>query len=45
MTLGYDWGPVRLESEFFQRVTGYGDQSDIDIFDDESGSSPSRSGP
>ena len=34
VALGYDWGAVRLEGEYFQRVTVYGDQSDIDIFDD-----------
>ncbi len=34
VTLGYDWGSVRLEGEYFHRITAYGDQSDIDIFDD-----------
>ena len=34
VALGYDWGAVRLEGEYFQRVTVYGDQSAIDIFDD-----------
>ena len=34
LALGYDWGPVRLEGEYFHRVTAYGDQSDIDIFDE-----------
>ena len=34
VALGYDWGAVRLEGEYFHRVTGYDDQSDISIFDD-----------
>ena len=34
VALGYDWGAVRVEGEYFHRVTTYGDQSDIDIFDD-----------
>ena len=34
VALGYDWGAVRLEGEYFHRITGYDDQSDIDIFDD-----------
>ena len=34
VAFGYDWGAVRLEGEYFQRVTVHGDQSDIDIFDD-----------
>ena len=34
VALGYDWGAFRLEGEYFQRVTVYGDRSDIDIFDD-----------
>ena len=34
LALGYDWGAVRLEGEYFHRVTTYGDQSDIDIFDE-----------
>ena len=34
IALGYDWGAVRLEGEYFHRATTYGDQSDIDIFDD-----------
>ena len=34
VALGYDWGAVRLEGEYFHRLTGYGDQSDINIFDD-----------
>ncbi len=34
VAFGYDWGPVRLEGEYFRRVTTYDDQSDIDIFDD-----------
>ena len=33
VALGYDWGAFRLEGEYFQRVTVYGDRSDIDIFD------------
>ena len=34
VALGCDWGAVRLEGEYFHRGTGYGDQSDINIFDD-----------
>lgn len=34
VALGYDWGAFRLEGEYFQRGTVYGDRSDIDIFDD-----------
>lgn len=34
VALGYDWGPVRLEGEYFRRVTTYGDESDINILDD-----------
>ena len=34
VALGYDWGAVRLEGEYFHRVTGHDDRSDIDIFDD-----------
>lgn len=34
VALGFDWGPVRLEGEYFHRVTAYGDESDINIFDD-----------
>ena len=34
VALGYDWGAVRLEGEYFHRVTVHDDQSDIDIFDD-----------
>ena len=34
VALGYDWGAVRLEGEYFRRVTVYDDQSDINIFDD-----------
>ena len=33
VALGYDWGAFRLEGEYFQRGTVYGDRSDIDIFD------------
>ena len=32
--LGYDWGAVRLEGEYFHRVTAYNDRSDVGIFDD-----------
>ena len=34
VALGYDWGAVRLEVEYFHRVATHDDQSDIDIFDD-----------
>ncbi len=34
VALGYDWGAVRLEGEYFHRVTTYGHESDINIFDD-----------
>ena len=34
VALGYDWGAVRLEGEYFHRVIVHDDQSDIDIFDD-----------
>ena len=34
IALGYDWGAIRLEGEYFHRVTAYDDRTDIDIFDD-----------
>ena len=34
IALGYDWGPVRLEGEYFYRITAYNTQSDLGIFDD-----------
>ena len=34
LTLGYDWGAVRLEGEYFHRITAYDDLSDLDVFDD-----------
>lgn len=34
VALGYDWGPVRLEGEYFHRITAYNAQSDLGIFDD-----------
>ncbi len=34
IALGYDWGAIRFEGEYFHRVTVYGDQADMDIFDD-----------
>ena len=34
LALGYDWGAVRLEGEYFHRVTAYNDHSDLNIFDD-----------
>lgn len=33
VALGYDWGAVRLEGEYFHRVTAYDDLSDLNIFD------------
>ena len=33
--LGYDWGAVRVEGEYFHRVTAYNDYVDTGIFDDE----------
>ena len=35
VAFGYDWGAFRLEGEYSHRVTAYDDQSDINIFDDE----------
>ena len=32
--LGHDWGGVRLEGEYFRRVTAYDRRADTDIFDD-----------
>ncbi len=32
--LGYDWGAIRLEGEYFHRITAYNAQSDLGIFDD-----------
>lgn len=34
VSLGYDWGAVRLEGEYFHGFTAHDDQSDINIFDD-----------
>ena len=34
LALGYDWGAVRIEAEVFHRMTVYGDESDLDVFDD-----------
>ena len=34
IALGYDWGRVRLEGEYFHRVTAYDDRSSLNIFDD-----------
>ena len=34
--LGYDWGAIRLEGEYFHRVTAYDQRSSLDIFDDVS---------
>ncbi|MDE0109092.1 MAG: outer membrane beta-barrel protein [Bryobacterales bacterium] len=34
VALGYDWGAVRLEGEYFHRITAYNAQSDLGIFDD-----------
>ncbi len=32
--LGYDWGAIRLEGEYFHRITAYNAQTDLGIFDD-----------
>ena len=32
--VGYGWGPLRLEGEYFHRVTAYNDRVDTDIFDE-----------
>ena len=34
LALGYAWGPLRLEGEYFHRTTIYDDQADINIGDD-----------
>lgn len=34
LALGYAWGPLRLEGEYFQRTTTYDDRADINIVDD-----------
>ena len=36
MALGYRWGAVRLEGEYFHRTTVYNESADADIFDDVS---------
>lgn len=34
LAVGYDWGTIRLELEFFRRSTTYDERVDTDIFDD-----------
>ncbi len=34
LAFGYDWGRVRLEGEYVNRLATHDDRSDIDIFDD-----------
>ena len=34
LALGYDWGAVRMEAEYFSRMTAYSDVSELDVFDD-----------
>ena len=34
IALGYRWGAVRVEGEYFHRVTIYNERADIDILDD-----------
>ena len=36
IAIGYDWGRVRVEGEYFHRVTSYEDRVPPDIFDDVS---------
>ena len=34
LAVGYDWGAVRFEVEYFYRVTAYNDRVDANIFDE-----------
>ena len=34
LAVGYDWGAVRFEVEYFYRVTAYNDRVDANVFDE-----------